>query len=229
MARDIVEVVRGKAVVQVDGEVLREEAQQFDRVIVDLGAGDGRWIYRLARRHPTWLCIGIDANAQRMRDASSRAGRKGYRGGTRNVWFVRTAVEALPPAFDRLADEIHIQFPWGSLLWASLRPDPLVLMRIARVGKPGATLQVQINAAILDDPRVCARFALPLGVDATRSRVSGGYAAAGIRLVSVRVAYGGPHTSWNRQLSRGHPGPVLMLDGVIINRQNHRQNRGGDE
>lgn len=217
MARDIVEVVRGKDVVQVDGEVLREEAQQFDRVIVDLGAGDGRWIYRLARRHPTWLCVGIDANAQRMREVSSRAGRKRDRGGTRNVWFVRTAVETLPPAFDRLTDEIHIQFPWGSLLRASLRPDPLVLTRIARIGKPGATLQVQINAAILDDPRVCARFALPLGVDAMRSRVCGGYAAAGIRLVSVRVAYGGPHTSWNRQLSRGHPGPVLVLDGVIMN------------
>ncbi len=217
MARDCVEVVRGKHVIQVDGSVLREEVNRLDRVVVDLGAGDGRWLYRLAREHPTWLCIGIDANAQRLRDASFRAGRKPDRGGTSNVWYLRAAVEALPSTLGSLADEIHIHFPWGSLLQATLRPDPLVLMRIAQIGRPGATLTVQINATILDDPRVCARFALPLGAQTMTSRLYEGYAAAGILLEHAGISCGGSQTSWNRRLNQGRSGHIFALKGIVMN------------
>ncbi len=217
MARDCVEVVRGKHVIQVDGEELRGQANRLDRVVVDLGAGDGRWIYRLARGHPAWLCIGIDANAQRLRDVSFRAGRKPGRGGTGNVWYLRAAVETLPGTLCSLADEIHIHFPWGSLLQATLRPDPLVLRRIAQIGRPGATLTVQINTTILDDPRVCSRFALPLGVQAIANRLYEGYAAAGIQLVRAGLSCGGPQTSWNRRLNQGRSGHILALEGIVMN------------
>ncbi len=218
MARDSVDVVRGKHVIQVNGAALRGEANRLDRVVVDLGAGDGRWIYRLAREHPTWLCIGIDANAQRLREASFRAGRKPHRGGTGNVWYLRTAAEALPRTLGGLADEIHIHFPWGSLLQATLRPDPFVLMRIAQIGRPGAMLTVQINATILDDPRVCARFALPLGAGTMTTRLYEGYAAAGIRLEYAGISCGGSQTSWNRRLNQGRPGHILSITGTVMPR-----------
>ncbi len=217
MAQDCVEVVRGKHVIQVNGAALRQEANRLDRVVVDLGAGDGRWIYQLARAHPTWLCIGIDANAQRLRDASFRAGRKPPRGGISNIWFLRAAVETLPGTFGSLADEIHIHFPWGSLLQATLRPDPFVLMRIAQIGRPGATVTVQINATILDDPRVCARFALPLGAGTMTTRLYEGYAAAGIRLEYAGISCGGSQTSWNGRLNRGRSGYIFSLTGTVMN------------
>ncbi len=217
MAQDCVEVVRGKQVIQVNGAVLREEASRLDRVVVDLGAGDGRWVYRLAREHPTWLCIGIDANAERLRDASFRAGRKPPRGGISNIWYLRAAVEALPDPLGSLADEIHIHFPWGSLLQATLRPDPFVLMRIAQIGRPGATVTVQINATILDDPRVCARFALPLGAGAMTNRLYESYASAGIRLEHAGIFCGGSQTSWNRRLNQGRSGHIFSLQGTVMN------------
>jgi len=216
MVRDCVTVVRGKQIVQFDAAALRREADRFDRVIVDLGAGDGRWIYRLARSHASWLCIGIDANAQRLRDASFRAGRKADRGGAGNVWYLCAAVEALPGPLDRVADEVHIHFPWGSLLQATLRPDPPVVTRIAQIGKPGATLSVQINVNILEDTRVRTRFALPPGVKELRSRLSAGYAAAGIQLIGMSVSRWGPQTSWSRRLSDGRPRPVLSIEGVVV-------------
>ena len=32
--------------------------------------------------------------------------------------FIQAAVEDLPPELDGVADEVHVHFPWGSLLRA---------------------------------------------------------------------------------------------------------------
>ncbi len=42
-----VELVLGRHIIEVDGSALRQEASSFDHVVVDLGAGDGRFTYRL--------------------------------------------------------------------------------------------------------------------------------------------------------------------------------------
>ncbi len=217
MVRESVAVVRGKQVVFVEGEALRSDAARHTYTVMDLGTGDGRWIYRLAQRHSNWLCIGVDANAAQMRDASFRAGRKLSRGGARNLWFVRGAVEALPHALDGLADELHIYFPWRSLLVMVIRPDPTVLANIARLGKPGAILRVRINATILDaalletHPRMSSA-----GGENLVAELEPAFAAAGIRLVHSQLEWNSTRTSWSRRLNRGTPGRVLSLDATIV-------------
>jgi len=45
-----------------------------------------------------------------------KATRKIAKGGLPNVLFVQATVENLPEELNESADEIHIHFPWGSLL-----------------------------------------------------------------------------------------------------------------
>lgn len=215
MAQDAVGVVWGKHTIAVAGQTVRDAARHAERVIVDVGAGDGRWIYRMARRSPSWLCLGIDANAQQMQTISSRARRKPARGGAKNVWFICSAVEALPIALAEIADEIHVHFPWGSLLWAIYRPDIAILARIAGMGKPGATFTARINTSILNDALIRRRLHLPLAPSEMGSRLHSPYAAAGIRLERVEVRDEAPHTTWGRRLGSGHPDRVLILEGVV--------------
>ena len=68
-------VVRGRLIESVAPANIRRTAHAFARVIVDVGTGDGRWLYRTARAHPEWLCLGLDADAGMMREASRRASR----------------------------------------------------------------------------------------------------------------------------------------------------------
>ncbi len=216
MEGDTVTLVRGKQTVRIEGEALRAHAARHMRTVIDLGTGDGRWIYRLARTHPGWFCLGVDANAGGMRETSFRSARKPSRGGVRNVSFVRCSVETLPHAFDRLADEIHVYFPWGSLLKVMLGCDPLLLVCIARLGKPGASLRVRINATILEEARLRTRLGLASFEDPTvAADLHNVYAAAGIRLAEIRVDWECAHTSWNRRLARGHRERVIALDGTI--------------
>lgn len=213
--QDCIDVVRGKQIVRLGGLALRRQAAAYERVVVDLGAGDGRWAYRLARAHLTWFCVAVDANADGLREVSFRAGRKPGRGGAANAWCLRAAVEALPPALDGLADEIRVHFPWGSLLRAVLLPDVDLLRQIARVGRPGAAFHARVNASIFDHPHLVARLRLPsLGNESVETKIEL-YEAAGIRLETWSVIHDEAPTSWARRLTRGSVVRVLAFDGTI--------------
>ena len=213
--QDVIDVVRGKQIVRLDGLALRRQAVAYERVVVDLGAGDGRWAYRLARAHPAWFCVAVDANADGLREVSFRAGRKPGRGGAANAWCVRAAVDALPPALDGLADEIRVHFPWGSLLRTVLLPDVDLLRRIARVGRPGAAFHARVNASIFDDPHLVTRLRLPSSGNENAEMKAASYAAAGIRLETWSVIHDEAPTSWARRLTRGSVVLVLAFDGTI--------------
>lgn len=221
MGQGCLHVVRGKRIVPVDGRTLHEHATDSDRVIVDFGAGDGRWVYRLARAHPTWTCMALDADAAGMAETSRRAARKPARGGTPKAWFVRAALEALPEVLPGLADELHVHLPWGSLLRAVLTPEAAALRRIVRLCRPGAAVCVRINAAVLDDAVMLGRLGLPAaGKQTLETRLGAGYAAAGIR-VTIAEGEFDVMTSWARRLGAGRPLRILALDGIVEDKGTH--------
>lgn len=162
--------VRGKQIEYVEPEDLGREAACYDRVIVDVGTGDGKFAYRQALANPRWLCIGADANAEALRETSVRAQRRPERGGAPNALFVRACISELPGGLEDVADEIHVNFPWGSLLQAVMGrrtddrkrcpPDPRAshelrscdLSSIARIGRCGARFYAVVNVSALEDP-----------------------------------------------------------------------------
>ncbi len=85
-------------------------------IVLDIGTGDGRFVYRCARQNPKKFYIGIDATPRPLEKVSEKIHRKPSKGGLSNLLFIQAAVEDLPPELDGVADEIHIHLPWGSLL-----------------------------------------------------------------------------------------------------------------
>jgi 16S rRNA (adenine(1408)-N(1))-methyltransferase len=114
-------------------------------VIVDIGTGDGRFVYQLARQNPNRFYIGIDANAAALKEISTKATRKLAKGGLNNVLFVQAAVENLPIELNAIADEIHIHFPWGSLLKAVATGNADVLQNLRRISAPDCLLEIIIG------------------------------------------------------------------------------------
>jgi 16S rRNA (adenine(1408)-N(1))-methyltransferase len=111
-------------------------------VVIDLGTGDGHFVYQSARQNPQKFYIGIDANSQPLEKISEKIHRKPAKGGLPNVLFIQAAVEALPPELDGVADEVHIHFPWGSLLRAVATGDEAVLHNLRCLCAPGAFLEI---------------------------------------------------------------------------------------
>jgi 16S rRNA (adenine(1408)-N(1))-methyltransferase len=85
-------------------------------IIVDIGCGDGGFAYELARKYPDRMIIGIDPNHKGLIEVSGKIIRKPAKGGVKNALFVFANIADLPNELTGVANQVFINFPWGSLL-----------------------------------------------------------------------------------------------------------------
>jgi 16S rRNA (adenine(1408)-N(1))-methyltransferase len=140
---DVRQVV-GKATRELPAAEFARQRSAYRALVLDIGTGDGKHALATARRHPDTFVVGVDANAEAMRQVSARAVAKPTRGGAPNVIFVWASVAQLPGEFVDV-DEVHVLMPWGSLLRALVRPDAEVLRGIARACVPAARFLITLN------------------------------------------------------------------------------------
>jgi len=114
-------------------------------IVIDIGTGDGRFVSAQAKANPNKFYIGIDANTKPLEKPSMKATRKPAKGGLPNALFVQASVEDLPEELNGVADEIHIHFPWGSLLRAVAIADESVLKALRRVAAPECLVEIIIG------------------------------------------------------------------------------------
>ena len=174
-------------------------------VVVDIGTGDGRFVYRSAAANPNKFYIGIDANAKPLEKISMKATRKPAKGGLPNVLFVQAAIENLPEELNETADEIHIHFPWGSLLAAVARGENHALAALRRICAPGCILEIVIGIDRERDRAEIERLGLPqLSEEYLQKTLLVKYAAAGFEILESGALnpaeWSRLETSWARRL-----------------------------
>lgn len=152
-------------------------------MIVDIGTGDGRFVYQSARRNPNKFYIGIDPNVRPLEKISEKIHRKPAKGGAPNVLFIQSAVEDLPAELDGVAGEVHVHFPWGGLLRAVATGDTSALQNIRRICSPGALLEVVLGLDPVRDQSQIERLELPvLSLDHIDQVLVSRYASAGFEV-----------------------------------------------
>ncbi|MGH9456976.1 MAG: methyltransferase domain-containing protein [Thermoanaerobaculia bacterium] len=130
-------------------------------MIVDLGTGDGLFVYQSARRNPDRFYIGIDPSPRPLEKISEKIHRKPEKGGAANVLFLQAAVEELPVELDGVADEVHVHFPWGSLLAAVASGERATLANIGRICASGALVEIVIGIEPARDRGELERLGMP--------------------------------------------------------------------
>ena len=180
---------------------------------IDLGTGDGRLPWTLAREAPDRLFVGIDAHAAGLRELSGRA----FRLRLRNLLYVRAAVEDLPRELAGAADRVSVVLPWGSLLRAVALPDPGVLGGIRRLCREDARFTVVLAVDAERDRAEHARLGLPpMGDGHLTEALPRAYEEAGFRVRSVRrldaEALRVWPTTWARTLAHGRPRSVFQIE-----------------
>ncbi|HET9479032.1 MAG TPA: methyltransferase domain-containing protein [Pyrinomonadaceae bacterium] len=185
-------------------------------VIIDIGTGDGRFVYQSARQNPKKFYIGIDPNVRPLAKISEKTYRKPSKGGAPNVLFVQAAVEDLPAELDGVADEVHVHFPWGSLLRAVATGDVVVLRNLRRICSAGALLEVVMGLDPLRDQSEIERLGLePLTVAYIDEILASNYAAAGFEITErgIIAASEWPefNTSWAKRLQQGEQRTITYL------------------
>jgi ubiquinone/menaquinone biosynthesis C-methylase UbiE len=156
-------------------------------IVIDIGTGDGRFVSAAARANPNKFFIGIDANVKPLEKPSLKATRKRSKGGLLNAMFVQAAVEDLPHELDGVADEIHIHFPWGSLLKAVASGDRKVIGSLRRIATNGCLLEIVIGLDPHKDETEIARLELAALSDALlKAKIIPQYRSAGFEIIEHR-------------------------------------------
>lgn len=216
--KGVVRLLRGSKLVTVGQEWRRAALESGRPILIDLGAGDGRFVYEMARRQPDQLFVAIDPDADSLAEYAYRAGRKPARGGVENAFFVIAAVESLPPELLGLASVLHVNFPWGNLLRGLLLPEPEVLAAAASLVAADARFEIVLCYDPLHDTGAFAGEPLPapdeVYIDAM---LAGPYLNAGLLIEARRrldheQAIALPST-WGRRLLHARPRPVFLIAG----------------
>ena len=173
--------------------------------MIDIGTGDGVYVYQSALHNPRKLYIGVDASPRPLEKVSEKIHRKPEKGGLPNALFVQAAVEDLPSELDGVADEVHVHFPWGSLLRAVAAGDRRVLQNLRRVCSPGALLEVILGIDPDRDRTEVERLGLePLSVAYIDSTLTPRYREAGFEVMERGLlpeeAWSQLQTSWAKRL-----------------------------
>lgn len=132
-----------------------------------------------------------------------------------NVLLVVAAVETLPCELYGHADEVTVNFPWGSLLRGIVRAEAAVLGPLGRIAKPGA----RVRALLSVEGRDRASGLDPLDVGTLASRTDE-YAAAGFAVERCAEA------SRDEMLASGSSWAKRLGDGRHVFALELRRTRG---
>ncbi|MGI8897018.1 MAG: hypothetical protein ACR2IB_01370 [Pyrinomonadaceae bacterium] len=178
-----------------------------------MGTGDGLFVIECARQNPRKFYIGIDANARPLEKISEKIHRKPAKGGLPNVLFLQAAVEDLPSELDGVADEVHVHFPWGSLLGAVATGNEVVLRDLRRICSADALLEIIIGFDPVRDVSELKRLEIhSLSLDHIDSFLAPRYETSGFAIIARGVLpqseWASVQTSWARRL-KGRAGRSL--------------------
>jgi 16S rRNA (adenine(1408)-N(1))-methyltransferase len=182
---------------------LHERIVRYDEgVILDIGTGDGLFVFRSARENPTKFFIGIDSNARALQKISEKIHRKPSKGGVPNALFIQAAVEVLPTELNGIAHEVHVHFPWGSLLRGVSAGELSLLQRIRTVCASNAVLKLTISIDPERDSSEIRRLGIePLSAGFIDGELRKRYLAAGFEIsLTHTVDWPGLKTSWAKRL-----------------------------
>lgn len=198
------ETIRGKTSLDLDLTELTARLATYNRVLLDLGTGDGRYVRTLADHHPDWFIIGVDSCRENLRDHS--------RATLTNMLFVIASAQHLPRELNGLVSYITINFPWGSLLEGLLRNDPCLLNGLSSIAQKDARIDVFLNGGALAE----AGTSLDSGSMMIHENMnSHGWNLRDPKLIDGHALKVFP-TTWARRLAHGRDPRAMTFSGKRI-------------
>lgn len=215
-------VVRGREVVDVAGPAAAELFEGHAEVLVDVGTGDGRFAYALAKADPARLVIGLDSVKENLEEVSRRARQKPAKGGVPNVAFVWARAEDPPAELQGRATAIQVILPWGRLMAGMAAGLGDVLGGLRRLGSAGVPVRAVLNAEIWGDPVPLEVRDIPEVTPAyVEEMLTPCYEACGIGIQRAwlldREEVKAVRSTWSKKLQHGRDLPRFVgIDATLL-------------
>jgi 16S rRNA (adenine(1408)-N(1))-methyltransferase len=215
--------VKGNKIIEISRSEFEDTLKKFDKVHIDLGTGDGRFVFENGKLHPKTLFIGIDPSQKQLEIYS----KKSVKSKMDNVLFIVGSIEKLPDEIgawenkvstQEIADEVSVLLPWGSLLQAVAAPNTQLLKNITSLVKRGGRLIMLLGYTAETDPGETWRLRLPILSDQHLESIvipalqKSGFELSGKRLIENNIELKGFPSSWSKKLAFGKPRSLYFME-----------------
>jgi len=129
----------------------------YDKTIVDLGTGDGRFVYKNAVKNPDFFYVGVDPSEKQLKIYSVKAVKKKLP----NVIFCLGSIDNLPNELENLANKVFVLLPWGTLLKNVILPSRENVIKLHNLLKTGGELEIVFGYHQEFEPSETERLKLP--------------------------------------------------------------------
>jgi len=195
------ETIRGRKSLELDFNGLKERLAGYNRITLDLGTGDGRYVCTLAEEHPDWFVIGVDSCRENLREHSQAK--------LQNMLFVIASAQELPKELNGLISQISINFPWGSLLESLLTDDSRLMNGLEAVSRSVTSVDLHLNGGALAE----AGTTLEVGAEKIYDNlIRSGWQINAPTLMNVSALRTFP-TTWAKRLAFGRDPRAMSMSG----------------
>jgi 16S rRNA (adenine(1408)-N(1))-methyltransferase len=197
------ETIRGKTSQELDFNGFAERIAGYNRIFLDIGTGDGRYVRTLAEGHPDWFVIGLDACRENLREHSRVI--------MPNMLFVIASAQDLPGELSGLISDVTINFPWGSLLESLLAGDPKLINGLASLARPAASIALHLNGGALAE----AGWSIEGGVNEIYNKMlQASWRVKAPVPMDAQALRSFPST-WAKRLAFGRDPRAIVLNGFL--------------
>jgi len=197
------ETIRGRKSLELDFNGLMDRLANHNRITLDLGTGDGRYVRTLAEEHADWFIIGVDSCRENLREYSQAK--------LQNMLFVITSAQNLPTELNGLISQITINFPWGSLLESLLINDSKLMCRLKSIARSTTSIDLHLNGGALAE----AGTTLEAGAEKIYNNlIRSGWQIENPVVINANALRSFP-TTWAKRLAFGRDPRAMALSGTF--------------
>ncbi len=195
------EIIRGKASLDLDLTELKERLTTYNRILLDLGTGDGKFAFCHAGKFPNHFVIGVDSCRENLHEYS--------RAKLPNLLYIIASAQHLPQELNGLISHITINFPWGSLLESLLIGDSKLMSGLASISRSVTTVEIRLNSGALTE----AGWTLEAGAEKIYNNlIQAGWQVHVPALMNANALRSFPST-WAKRLAFGRDPRAIQLSG----------------
>jgi 16S rRNA (adenine(1408)-N(1))-methyltransferase len=195
------EAIRGKKSFDIDFNEFTLRHKNYNRLILDLGTGDGKFAFHYAQTFPNHFVIGLDSCRENLKEYS--------RANVSNLLYVIANANSLPRELHGLISQININFPWGSLLQSLLSGDVNLFCGLEKISTSHASINLQLNSGALNEQS----WTLPKGVDQIQvNLMRAGWQINQRKEMNIQTLKKFPST-WSKRLAYGRDPRAISLSG----------------
>lgn len=177
--------------------------KNYNRLILDLGTGDGKFAFHYAQTVPNHFVIGLDSCRENLVEYS--------RANLPNLLFVIANAQQLPFELNGLISHIHINFPWGSLLQSLLSGDVNLFCGLEKISSPHTLINLHLNAGALNQQG----WNLLNGVGQIQVNLRrAGWQIENPKEMNIQTLKKFPST-WSKKIAVGRDPRAIQLNGWI--------------